>query len=257
MLLCVFLMGTLIGSFLCLASDRYHPWFSFYQNLRGICRPSSQCNHCHHPLRWFELLPLISYLLLKGQCRYCRQTLPAKLILFEYVSGIACMTIYWLFPDPAQMCGALLCYSLLVLLGTIDWQYLLLPDVLVFFLLWSGLLLQACFPLPALTSRIAGVCLGYLSLFLVNAIYRCWRGTEGIGGGDMKLLAALGAWCGWQALPKIVVVASLLTIAILCRRRNIRSCLQENIPLPFGTFLSVAGWIYFMFHHIVNFPPAL
>ena len=257
MLLIMFVSGTLLGSFLCLASERYRPCDSFFASCRPFCRPPSHCLSCHQFLHWYDLLPLLSFVLLKGRCRYCRQLLPLKLLIIEASCGLACLLLYWLHPGPVQLTAALLFSSLLFLLAAIDSRLLLLPDELVFALLWSGLLLGEYFPLTDTQSRIAGICFGYLALFMLNALYRCWRKTEGIGGGDMKLLAAIGAWCGWQTLPCVVVIAAVLTLSVLCCQRKILVTLQENIPLPFGCYLSVAGWICFVLNNVINYPPAL
>ncbi len=257
MLLMMFIFGVLLGSFLCLASERYCPCGSFFARYRPLCRPPSYCLSCHQLLRWYDLFPLLSFTLLKGRCRYCRQPLPRKLLIVEAGWGIACLLFYGLQPEPIPLTAVLIFSSLLFLLAAIDNRLLLLPDELVFALLLSGLLLGKYFPLTDLRARIEGVCFGYLALFMLNTLYRCWRKTEGIGGGDMKLLAAIGAWCGWQTLPYVVVIAAVLTLSVLCCQRRVRVSLQENIPLPFGCYLSVAGWICFVLNNLINYPPAL
>ncbi|ARU92418.1 hypothetical protein A7K99_00545 [Tatumella citrea] len=255
--LIVFVFGTLLGSFLCLAGDRYCPRNSFFARCQQFCRPPSHCLTCHHLLRWYDLLPLLSFIWLKGRCRYCRQRITLKLLIMEAGCGSVCLLLYWLHPDPIQLTAVIFFSSLLFLLATIDMRLLLLPDELVFALLWSGLLLGDYFSLADTQTRILGACSGYLALFFLNALYCAWRKTEGIGGGDMKLLAAIGAWCGWQILPSVVVIAAVLTLFVLCCQRRIIAGLQENIPLPFGCYLAVAGWICFVLNNLVNYPPAL
>ena len=255
--LIIFVSGALFGSFLCLASERYCPRRSFFASWRSLCQPPSHCLTCHHRLRWYDLLPLISFALLNGRCRYCRQPLPLNLLLAESGYGSACLLLYWLQPDPKPLIAVLWFSSILFLLATIDMRLLLLPDELVFALLWSGLLLGEYFPLTDIRARIEGVCLGFLTLFLLNALYRLWRKTEGIGQGDMKLLAGIGAWCGWQLLPSVVVIAAVLALSVLCCQRKILVTLQENIPLPFGCYLSVAGWICFILNNLISYPLAL
>lgn len=189
---------------------------SFRRQCRIICSPYSECAVCHHRLRWFELLPVISFLVLRSRCRYCRHPLPPRLLLFEAGGGIAGIIAGLALPDILPWFAAVIFSALLSILADIDRRYLLLPDSLVFTVLCSGLLFAACFPALSLDARIAGICAGYSSLLIINYLYRYWRNTEGIGGGDMKLLAALGAWCGWQALAGIIVVATLLALSTLC-----------------------------------------
>ncbi|MBS0878855.1 MULTISPECIES: A24 family peptidase [unclassified Tatumella] len=257
LLLFAFLFGTIAGSFCGLVSDRYRPWMSFRRQCRIICSPYSECAVCHHRLRWFELLPVISFLVLRSRCRYCRHPLPPRLLLFEAGGGIAGIIAGLALPDILPWFATVIFSALLSILADIDRRYLLLPDSLVFTVLCSGLLFAACFPALSLDARIAGICAGYSSLLIINYLYRYWRNTEGIGGGDMKLLAALGAWCGWQALAGIIVVATLLALSTLCCQGRLRVSLQKNTPLPLGFYLAIAGWGWFIVSAAFNYSPVL
>ncbi|GAA0490105.1 hypothetical protein GCM10009413_26860 [Tatumella punctata] len=179
------------------------------------------------------------------------------MLLFEAGGGIAGIIAGLALPDILPWFAAVIFSALLSILADIDRRYLLLPDSLVFTVLCSGLLFAACFPALSLDARIAGICAGYSSLLIINYLYRYWRNTEGIGGGDMKLLAALGAWCGWQALAGIIVVATLLALSTLCCQGRLRVSLQKNTPLPLGFYLAIAGWGWFIVSAAFNYSPVL
>lgn len=252
--LLLFSTGALQGSFLALAIERFQPDIPGY---RFLYYPPSSCCYCHRRLPWFTLVPLLSFVLLRGHCHYCQHRLPARLFLYEAGTGMLSMCLYLMFPEVTQWLSALLYFSLLCMLAAIDQRFFLLPDRLVFLTLWSGLLCAPIFPHPDIAARIAGVCSGYLALFITNQIFRYRRNTEGIGGGDMKLLAAIGAWSGWQSVAPVIIIASLLgLVSLLCQGR-LRKSLAENIPLPFGMFLAIAGWLCFLFPAFVSLLTAL
>ncbi len=250
MALFIFILGCIHGSFIALLAERYSPGTPLPCALRALIRPPSSCTLCHHPLAWFELIPVISFIGLRGTCRYCRQGLPAHLLYTEILTGLFWLSVCTLFASPAQWAAALLNYSLLCLLASTDRRYMLLPDTMVFTLLWSGLLLSPVFTYPDLYSRLLGVCCGYLSLYVINLGYRYCRYREGIGEGDMKLLAAIGAWNGWQSLAPVIVIASAYALCELIFRRTLVTSFRESLPLPFGYFLSIAGACWFLLQNL-------
>lgn len=206
--------------------------------------PGSHCVHCHHPLRVWHNIPLLSWLMLRGRCAFCRGRIawryPAIELLFmlltllcwRYASGPLCLAL-WLF-----FCGALLA------LTAIDFQHLLLPDLLTQPLLWGGLLFHLLLPdasAVTLEEAVLGACGGYLFLWLVYWLYWWVRRREGLGYGDFKLLAALGAWLGWRAIPEVLLAASLAALlwVMLARLLYGRAL---SAAAPFGPWLALAGW---------------
>ena len=257
LLLFIFILGSIHGSFIALLADRYLPGKSFPCSLRALVIPPSSCTQCHHPLAWFELIPVISFIGLLGACRYCRQALPVHLLYMEILTGLFWLSVSTIFPSPFQWAAALLNYSLLCLLASTDRRYMLLPDGMVFILLWSGLLLSPVFTYPDLYSRLLGVCCGYLFLYVINLGYRHYRYREGIGEGDMKLLAAIGAWNGWQSLAPVIIIASAYALCELIYRRTLMTSFRDSLPLPFGYFLSIAGACWFLVQNLPIRLPAL
>ena len=211
----------------------------------GIVREPSHCPQCKHALSVADNIPLLSWLLLGGQCRYCRANISIQYPLVELLSGVLSAVIVWrLGPTWAALAGLGFTWCLIALSG-IDFRTQLLPDQITFPLLWLGLLL-ALLPLfvPA-ASAILGAALGYLSLWSVYWIFKLLTGKEGMGHGDFKLLAALGAWMGPVALLPIVLLSSLIGalvgVALIVARKH-----DRDVPMPFGPFIAAAGWVWFV-----------
>lgn len=210
------------------------------------CPPSSHCPQCKTARRWRDNIPLLSWLRLKGRCRHCRPLLSGY-PLTEFSTLLLTLTLGWLFP-PGTLLLALLLFSwLLLALILIDAQHQLLPDALTLPLLWIGLALNLLEWLPELTlaAAVTGAIAGYLTLMLLAQGYRLLSGKDALGMGDAKLLAALGAWLGWQPLPLLLLMASgsgilWVLLARLLFRRSLSS------PLPFGPFLAAAGVLLFI-----------
>lgn len=209
----------------------------------------SRCPHCQAPIRWFDNVPLLSYLWLRGRCRRCKAPISAQYPLVEALAGVGVVwaLLHWGVTWTALMGSGL--WLVLLTLAVIDLRTMLLPDPLVYVLLWAGLLGSALgIPgLPSLTDAVWGAALGYLSLWSFYWLFKLLRGKEGMGHGDFKLLAALGAWCGLQGLIPIIILATgagLLgaLLAWLCRR-------DPTAPLPFGPSLAVGGWLTFLYPH--------
>jgi leader peptidase (prepilin peptidase)/N-methyltransferase len=205
----------------------------------------SHCPQCKHALSPLDNIPVLSWVMLRGRCRYCRAPISAQYPLVELLSAAAALVVVWKFGFSLQSAAGLaLSFSLIALSG-IDLRTQLLPDNVTLPLLWLGLLLS----LPGLfvspDQAILGAAIGYLSLWSVYWLFKLATGKEGMGYGDFKLLGALGAWMGPMSLLPIVLVSSLLgailgSIALAVRGKD------RSTPIPFGPFLAAAGWIQFI-----------
>lgn len=208
----------------------------------NVVFPASHCPQCGAPIKAIHNIPLLSYLLLRGRCAHCRAAISLQYPLVELVSGLLTLMVVYQFGLTGTTALALVfSWSLLALTG-IDFNEQLLPDGITLPLLWLGLLVNVNGLFTSLDSAVIGAAAGYLSLWSVFWLFKLVTGKEGMGHGDFKLLAALGAWLGWQQLLLIVLVSSLvgavvglLMVVLLGRDRQ--------IPIPFGPYLAAAGWI--------------
>jgi leader peptidase (prepilin peptidase)/N-methyltransferase len=208
----------------------------------NLARPASRCPACGHRIRWYENIPLFSWLALRGRCSACGTAIGLRYPLVEVGTGLLFAAIAWrLGPQPVALlwCGAA---AVLVALTLIDWDTTVLPDSLTLPLLWAGLLAaqQGWLPGLALGTALLGAVVGYLSLWSVYWLFKLTTGKEGMGYGDFKLLAALGAWLGWQAVLPIVLMASVLGAAVGLVMKATGS-LREGRFVPFGPFLAGGG----------------
>ncbi len=209
----------------------------------SLARPRSRCPHCGHAITALENIPVLSYLLiLKGKCAGCGQRISPRYPIVELLTGLLSAYAAWHFGPTLQLAGALLLIWALIALTFIDFDTQLLPDSITLPLLWLGL----AFNLPAtftdLPAAVIGAMAGYLALWSVFWLFRLATGKEGMGYGDFKLLAALGAWLGWPLLPAIILISSVVgavvgvTLIIAARH-------GRNVPIPFGPYLAAAGVI--------------
>jgi leader peptidase (prepilin peptidase)/N-methyltransferase len=209
----------------------------------GIVREPSHCPHCKHRLAASDNIPLVSWLLLRGRCRYCKTAISIQYPLVELLSGVLSAVIVWKFGPTWPALAALVFTWALIALAGIDLRTQLLPDQLTFPLLWLGLLLSLMPMFVAAPSAIAGAAAGYLSLWSVYWLFKLLTGKEGMGYGDFKLLAALGAWMGPVSLLPIILLSSLIGALIggtlIALRRH-----QRERPMPFGPFIAAAGWVW-------------
>ena len=208
----------------------------------NLLLPHSQCPHCTQPIRPWENIPLLSYLCLRGRCRHCKAAISPRYPLTELACGLISAFVAWHFGFGWQA-GLLLILSWgLIAMSLIDADHQLLPDVLVLPLLWLGLIANSFGLLVSLGDALWGAVLGYLSLWSVFWLFKLLTGKDGMGHGDFKLLAMLGAWGGWQVLPLTLLLSSLVgaIIGTLMLRLN-RA--KTSTPIPFGPFLAIAGWI--------------
>lgn len=232
--------GSALGSFLALACARFSPALSPAQWFASLCVPGSQCDHCQQRLLWRDVLPLVSWAGLKGRCRSCHHPFSADSFVAEWLAAMLCLLVLQSFTDIAEAIFIITASSLLFLVAAIDRHHFCIPDPLSYLLLWLGLLHASVTGNE--TAVIWGALSGYCALWLLAWSYRQVRGYEGLGYGDMKLFAALGACCGWQALPWIALGATLLALAAIVMLQ-LRGLMQGDSPLPFGPFLAIAGWV--------------
>ncbi|AZD10585.1 Leader peptidase (Prepilin peptidase) [Pseudomonas chlororaphis] len=254
----VLVLGLIVGSFLNVLIWRLpkmleRDWHAQARDILGLpdepagpiynlLLPHSQCPHCGHPIRPWENIPLLSYLLLRGRCSACQAPIGRRYPLVELTCGLASAFVAWHFGFGWQA-GLMLFLSWgLLAMSLIDADHQLLPDVLVLPLLWLGLIVNGFDLFVSLHDALWGAVAGYLCLWSVYWLFKLLTGKEGMGHGDFKLLAMFGAWGGWQILPMTLLLASLTGalagIAMLRRNRA-----QMSTPIPFGPFLAIAGWI--------------
>lgn len=207
--------------------------------------PRSRCPACGHPIGALENIPLVSYLFLRGRCRACGTAIPLRYPLVELLGGVLAVAVLLQFGITWAAAAAIVLSWSLLALTFIDLDTMLLPDQITLPLLWLGLLVNLDGTFATLGDAVVGAVAGYGLLWLVYHGFRLITGKEGMGYGDFKLLAMLGAWMGWQVLPVIIllssVVGALTGIALIVVGRR-----QRSQPLPFGPFLAAAGWIALM-----------
>ncbi len=263
-----FVVGLMIGSFLNVVIYRLpvmleHEWkqqCSEIMNLDPVAEtarfnlltPASRCPSCGHRITIAQNIPILSYLLLHGKCAACSARISPRYPAVELLTGIVSFLVVWRFGFTLEALAALFLSWTLIALSGIDLDHKLLPDSLTLLLLWTGLLISlASKPVSAETlfinpvDSIAGAVIGYLALWSVYQLFLLITGKEGMGYGDFKLLAALGAWLGYQQLPLIIffsalvgALAGIIMIVTLGRDRQ--------IPIPYGPYLAAAGWVALM-----------
>ncbi len=209
-----------------------------------LSKPSSRCPACGHRIRWYENIPLLSWLALRGKCSACGTKIGLRYPLVELGTAALFAGLAWqVGPKPLLLlwCAAA---AVLLALSLIDWDTTVLPDALTLPLMWAGLLAAALGWLPDLTllQAFTGAAVGYLSLWSVYWLFKLTTGKEGMGYGDFKLLAALGAWLGWQAILPIVLMASVLG-ALVGLVMKATGSLREGRFVPFGPFLAGGGLV--------------
>lgn len=249
-------LGLLVGSFLNVVIFRLpkileRQWATECAEMAGrelarepsfnLVVPRSRCPKCGHQIRWYENIPVLSFFLLRGKCSACGVPIGFRYPAVELITGAAFFWCLWRWgatPTAAAWCG----FSAMVLaLALIDWDTTLLPDDMTLPLLWAGLIASALqWTTVPLAASVWGAVAGYLSLWLIYWIFKLATGKEGMGFGDFKLFAALGAWFGWQALVPIVLMASVIG-ALVGIAMKFSSGLREGGYVPFGPFLAGAG----------------
>ena len=207
--------------------------------------PNSHCPSCKAPIRAWQNIPVLSYLFLGGRCANCGVKISLRYPLVELATGLLTLLLAWYFTASPALLGAMLLTWALVALTMIDIDHQLLPDDITLPLMWLGLLFNVFEVFTTLQSAVVGAMMGYMTLWTVYWLFKLATGKEGMGFGDFKLLAALGAWLGWDVLPMIILlsasVGAILGIFIMWLQQR-----GKDIPMPFGPFLAIAGWIAFL-----------
>lgn len=206
----------------------------------NLCVPSSACPQCGHVLRWWENIPLLSYVLLRGRCAACKTSIGLRYPLVEVGTAAFAALSLWSFGPTGTALAAFGLCAALVAMSAIDSETRLLPDSLTLPLLWAGLLVNLLDTFVSLRAAVVGAVVGYVFLWSIYWLFRFVRGVEGMGYGDFKLLAALGAWLGWDALPQIVLVAAVAG-AVVGLAATWLGRMRFEEPLPFGPFLAIGG----------------
>ncbi|HMB38936.1 MAG TPA: A24 family peptidase [Wenzhouxiangellaceae bacterium] len=256
----VVVLGLLVGSFLNVVILRFpaallHDWKCQCRELlglegdeaphetpAGIASGRSRCPSCSHPIAWYDNIPVASWLILRGRCRKCGTAISMRYPVVELLTAILSVLVIWqLGPTTAGLAGLVFTWTLIAAAG-IDLDHKLLPDQLTLPLLWLGLTLNVFGVFTDLESAVVGAVAGYLVLWLVFHLFRLVTGKEGMGYGDFKLLAAIGAWFGWQVLPTVILLASgvgaVLGLGLIALRK-----MGREVPIAFGPFLAAAGWL--------------
>ncbi|MBI5042053.1 MAG: prepilin peptidase [Gammaproteobacteria bacterium] len=261
----VFLFGLMLGSFLNVVAYRLpvmmerdwkqqcveylHPDQSADQHPQTTERfslivPRSRCPACGHTITALENIPVLSYLFLRGKCSACSTHISLRYPIVEFVTALLSAVVAWKLGWGWPLAAGLVFTWALIALTLIDFDHKLLPDSITLPLLWLGLLLSLSTVFVDMRASIIGAAAGYLSLWSVYQVFRLVTGKEGMGFGDFKLLAAIGAWLGWQALPVTILLSSLVGaivgIGLIVIRGRDR---DRNIPIPFGPYIAAAGWL--------------
>lgn len=262
------LIGLLVGSFLNVVIYRLP--IMMQQNWRKDCQeylglevelqanepfnlvlPLSRCPACNAPIKPYQNIPVISYVFLKGKCANCENPISLRYPIIEVFTALLSLIIAWHFGFTPQTGYALFLTWSLIALSFIDIDHHLLPDSITLPVLWLGLFLSIFDLFTDSHASIIGAVAGYLVLWSIFHLFKLLTGKEGMGYGDFKLLALFGAWLGWQSLPAIILLSSLvgaligITLIILSRH-------DRNTPIPFGPYLAAAGWIALIWGNDIN-----
>ena len=260
--LIIFLLGACIGSFLNVVIYRlpimmYKEWGAQCVELKNdpvfdalpagpmnLSKPRSSCPHCAKPIHPLHNVPIIGYLWLKARCADCGEPISSRYFLVELACASLALFIFTSHGIRAESFFLLLFTYLLIPLIFIDIEYKLLPDDITYFLLWSGITYSLIGFGTGIEASIWGAIVGYLSLWSVYIVFKLVTGKEGMGHGDFKLLAAIGAWVGWQQLLPVILISSLagtvagIILLIISKQRN-----EQMTAIPFGPYLAAGGWI--------------
>lgn len=209
----------------------------------NLMKPDSACPHCQASIKAWQNIPVISYLFLRGKCSNCKKPISSRYPIVELTTGLFTAAIGWYFGWSGQTLFLLAFTWLTISLTLIDFDTQLLPDSLVFPLIWLGLLANLNNLFVPLEQAVIGAMAGYLTLWSIYWLFKLITGKEGMGYGDFKLLAALGAWFGWQALPLIILLSALVGAVVGISLMVILGR-DKNIPIPFGPYLCGAAWVF-------------
>jgi leader peptidase (prepilin peptidase)/N-methyltransferase len=266
LLLLTGLIGLAVGSFLNVVIHRLpimmdHDWAAQCAELRGeeiapgdtltLAKPRSRCPSCGHVITAMENIPLLSWLMLRGRCSACGTPIGVRYPLVELLAGLLSAACAVAFGPTLQLVGALIFVWALIALTFIDLDTQLLPDSITLPLVWAGLAVNLLGGFTDLESAVIGAIAGYLVLWTVFWAFKLVTGKEGMGYGDFKLLAAIGAFLGWQVLPVVILLSSLVGAVVGIAMIALRSHGRE-VPIPFGPYLAAAGLIALFFGQAIN-----
>jgi leader peptidase (prepilin peptidase) / N-methyltransferase len=216
-----------------------------------LSHPHSTCPSCQTAIRWYQNIPILSWLALKGKCAQCKHQISIRYPCIEILTSLCALIVVYVFGPSIQMLGGLVLTYMLIALAFIDFDTQLLPDRFTLPLAAIGLGLNSFSLYTSASAAIWGYIIGFLCLWIVYYLYKILRNKEGMGYGDFKLIAALGAWLGVFYLPLIILLSSLLGAMIGIILLKIR---KENLPFAFGPYIAIAGWITFLWGEpIMNF----
>lgn len=230
-----------------IAADKVHlPQKEDSQKRFDLISPSSHCPKCNHKIRAWENIPVLSYLILGRKCRQCHTPISFRYPFVELLTGVLSFIVAWHFGFSEQAAAALLLTWTLIALSFIDYDTQLLPDAITIPMVWVGLLLSLGVVYVDPATSIIGATAGYLSLWCVFQLFKLITGKEGMGFGDFKLLAVLGAWFGWKMLPVIILLSSfagaVIGISLIVLKQQ-----NKDKPIPFGPYLAIAGWLAMLY----------
>ncbi len=245
----IFVLGLCIGSFINVVITRLPPLIDSDlakesdKPLPNLIKPGSHCPFCKHKISWFDNIPLLSYLLLRQRCRHCDDMISARYFWVELITALLFVICAIKFGVSTTLLWSLIFTGLLVPLTFIDLETWLLPDSITLPGIALGLLCSLFHEFVSFTDALIGAIAGYGILWSIYQIHHRLTGREGMGYGDFKLLAMLGAWLGWQALPLVMLLSSLAGIVTFLILKLLVK-FDHSKPIPFGPFLSIAGWLY-------------
>ena len=266
----VFILGLCIGSFINVAVYRipkmlFFGWFiQCYEFLNlqpkfqktpslglNLFFPNSHCPNCQQKIFLFDNIPVVSYCFLKGRCRNCQQKISIKYPVTEIITAICSLLVGWKFGIKLELVFGLIITWTLILQAGIDFQESLIPDEITLPMLWVGLIVNNFNVFVSLQEAVIGSVMGYLIFWMIYWLFKIATGKDGIGQGDFKLIAMLGAWFGYKNVPLIIFISTAMGsviggILILLKKYN------KNSPIPFGPYLAVAGLIVMLCGDAIN-----
>jgi leader peptidase (prepilin peptidase)/N-methyltransferase len=260
--ICIVLLSVTVGSFLNVVIYRLPKMLErqWYEECRAflsdevigipekslpimtLSKPDSNCPKCGHIIRFYENIPILSWLVLAGKCSQCHHAISKRYPLVELSTGVLGVAIASIYGVSTVTLFMLILTWALIALTLIDIDHMLLPDQIVLPLLWLGLIFNLNAGFVPLNEAVIGAVVGYMSLYSVCWLFKLFTGKEGMGHGDFKLFALFGAWIGWQLLPLLIVMASVVG-AVVGISLMIFKGHQRNQAIPFGPYLAVAGWV--------------
>jgi len=258
----VALLSLIIGSFLNVVVYRlpimmHNTWYAdcrefLADELKGVPAkkitpltlsiPNSTCPKCDHKIRFYENIPIMSWLFLRGKCSQCKNNIAVRYPLVELATAVLSVVIAIQFGVSIETLLLLILTWGLICLSLIDFDHMLLPDQIVMPLLWLGLLVNLQETFIPLTDAVIGAAIGYMSLFSIFWLFKLLTGREGMGHGDFKLFALFGAWAGWQLLPLLILMASVVGALVGISLMLFKNHRREQ-AIPFGPYLAISGWI--------------